>query len=226
MIEEKEIFNEVHNNISMMCQDDCAGADLASAVGLAISNKMKSVCVAPNQVVDVWPWVEKTRVKILSRFYINGAINDNSISDLSEKISTSFRDGADGTIVFVSLRDLPKFAAEIASVRNDLFFNKSFNIGIDINEINVFDWDNVFGILRLLRADSLVLVFDNDNGDKSDFVGRVFAMLNAPRGDWGGGVNFVLRQNVIRIDQAYRLIQQIKPDTLSKTEFFIDNDDA
>ena len=65
MIEDKTIFNEVQNNISMMCQDDCVGADLAAAMGLAIERKMKSVCVAPNRVVEVWPWLEKTKIKII-----------------------------------------------------------------------------------------------------------------------------------------------------------------
>ena len=224
MISEKTIFDEVRDNISLLCRDDCVGADLAAAAGLTISNKMKSVCVTPNQVAEMWPWLEKTKIKIISRFTIDGAINDDFMSGLSEKVSRSFRDGADGAIVFVGMRDLQKFAAEIVNIRDDLFFNKTFNIGIDIDEVNVFDWDLLFGILHLVRADSLVLRFINDTGDKSDFVGRVFAMLNASRGDWGGAVNFVLGQNVVRIDQTFRLIQQIRPDTISKTEFFIDND--
>jgi len=223
MIEEKMIFNEVRDNISMICHDDCSGADLAAAAGKAISNKMRSICVAPNRVVDVWPWLEKTRVKIISRFFVNDSINDDVMSDLSGQISASFRDGADGAIVFVSMHDLPKFTAEIASIRDDLFFNKTFGIGIDIDEVDVFNWNELFGILRLLHANSLVLVFSNDAGNKSDFVGRIFAMLNASRGDWGGAVHFILGPNVMRIDQVYRLIQQVKPETISTTEFFVDN---
>ena len=118
---------------------------------------------------------------------------------------------------------MQKFISGIGSVRNDLFFNKSLNIAIDINDIDVFDWGELFRILRIISADSLVLTFNSDTGDKSDFVGRVFAMLNAPRGEWGGQINFVIGQNVVRIDQTYRLIQQLLPETLSKTEFFIDN---
>lgn len=224
MIDENTIFNELRNNISMMCLDDCNGADLAAAVGVAISNKMKSVCVAPDRVLDIWPWLEKTKIKIIARFVVDGAINEDFISDLSMRVNKSFRDGANGTIIFVSLRDLPKFAAEISGIREDLFFNKSFSIGIDINEVNVFDWNELFGIMQLLRTDSLTLVFNNDTGDKSDFVGRVFAMLNASHGDWLGGINFVMGQNFVRMDQAYRLIQQCSPDALSKTEFFIDNE--
>ena len=221
MIDEKTIFYEVRNNISMMCGDDCSGADLASAMGVAMSNKMRSVCVAPKSVPEVWPWVEKSRVKIISRFVITGAINDDSLSELSTQINTSFRDGADGAIVFMPRRDVSKFATEIVSIRDDLFFNKTFGIGIDINEIGPFDWDELFGFLQILHADSLNLTFNDDTGDKSDFVGRVFAMLNANRGKWGGVVNFILNQNIARIDQVFRLIQNIAPDTAAKTEFFV-----
>ena len=224
MIEEEMIFNEVRNNISLMCSGDCVGADLADAMGRAISNKVKSVCIESEHVVDVWPWLEKTKVNIIARFYVNDSIDDDFISDLSGKISACFRDGANGAMVFISMRNLPKFAAEISSIRDDLFFNKSFNIAIDIDGVDVFDWDELFGILHLLHADSLVLTFNNDTGDKSDFVGRVFAMLNATRGGWCGAINFALGQNMVRVDQVYRLIQSCAPDTISKTEFFIDNE--
>ena len=225
MINEKIIFNEIHNNISLMCRDDCEGADLAAATGLAMSNRMKSICVLPNHVAEVWPWLEKSKVKIIARFFIDRTINDEFMSDFAAGVSGSFRTGADGAIVFLGLRDLDKFAAEIVSIRDDLFFNKSFSIGMDIDEIGPFDWEHLFGILHLVRADSLVLKLAKDTGDKSDFVGRVFAMLNTERGKWAGAVNFVLEQNIVRIDQTFRLIQQLKPETISKTEFFIDNDE-
>jgi hypothetical protein len=66
------------------------------------------------------------------------------------------------------------------------------------------------------------LNFDNDTGDKSDFVGRVFAMLNANRGKWNGVVNFNLGQNIVRVDQVFRLVQNLMPDKIAKTEFFVD----
>lgn len=224
MIDEKEIFNEIHTNISIVCPDDCVGADLAAMAGRAISNKARSICVNPSKIADMWPWLEKVKTKIIARFVVDGAINDNFMSNLSTEINTAFRDGADGAIIFMDVSRLRKFAAEISNVRDDLFFNKSFGVGLDITKIDAFDWENIFGILKLIRADSLCLVFDNDTGNKSDFVGRVFAALNAKRNGWNGNLNFMLGQNIMRIDQTYRLIQQIIPDAVSKTEFFIDTD--
>ena len=55
MIDEKEIFNEVHTNISIVCPDDCVGADLAAMAGRAISNKARSICVNPSKIADMWP---------------------------------------------------------------------------------------------------------------------------------------------------------------------------
>ena len=121
---------------------------------------------------------------------------------------------------------MQKFANGIIGVRESLFFNKSFGVSVDIDEIDSFDWESVFSVLENLRADFLVLVLENDAGDKSDFVGRIFAMLNASRGNWTGRVNFALGQNVLRIDQTYRLVQQLRPDDISDTEFFIDNDNV
>lgn len=224
MIDDDAIFNQVHNNISLMCDDNCVGADLAAAVGFAISNKMNTICVPSQHVSDVWPWVEKTKTKIISRFSVDESITDTVISDLAKSISASFRDGANGALVFVSWCNLPNFAKEIVNIREDLFFNKTFSVGININEIGVFDWAELFGLMHMLQADSLTLVFNDDMGDKSDFVGRVFSMLNTPRGNWTGGVNFILGRNFVRIDQTFRLIQKIMPESISKTEFFIDNE--
>jgi len=223
MIDEKEIFNEVRNNISIICPDDCVGADLAAMVGNAITKKARSICVCPARITDMWPWLEKAKTKIITRFVVDGAINEKFMSDLSTKISTAFHDGADGAVVLMDVNRLRKFVAEVSSIRDDLFFNKAFGIGLDITKIDAFDWENIFGILKLICADSLCLFFDNDTGNKSDFVGRVFAMLNANRNGWDGVVNFMLGQNIVRIDQVYRLVQQMTPDAISKTEFFIGN---
>jgi len=224
MIEEEEIFKEVRNNISVVCGDDCVGADLAAVAGKAVSNKVHSICVLPNRVGEIWPWLENSKIKIISRFFVDGVVNDDFMSDFASNVNATFRDGANGIIVFMDLSRLQKFAVEVTSIRDDLFFNKSFGIGLDINQLNAFDWENIFGILNLIHADSLVLTFDNDTGNKSDFVGRVFAMLNANRGNWGGIVNFMISQNILRLDQVCRLIQQVAPDTFLKTEFFISSD--
>lgn len=210
MIEQDEIFDEVKDNLGLWCETDCSGADLAAAAGVAISNKLHAVCVLPTVIAPIWAWLENTHVKIFGRFYIDGPVDDKFMSDFSSQVSTSFRNGGDGAIVFVRMRDMEQFLSELSCVRDDLFFNKILSIGLDINEIDNDDWENVFRMLQSVRADSLTLFMSHDDGDKSDFVGRVYAMLNANMGEWHGSIGFIAGDDVARVDQVYRLAGQMR----------------
>lgn len=223
MIEQNEIFNEVKDNIGLWCGAECVGADLAAATGMAISNKLHNISVLPNIVSQIWPWIENTNIRIITRFVIDCDINDNFVSDFSSMVSTCFCSGADGAVLFVRMHDLGRFISELAYVRDDLFFNKFLSIGLDINEIDYDDWENVFNMLKLVRADSLTLTLSRDDGDKSDFVGRIYAMLNTDMGDWHGGLHFMLGQNTARIDQVYRLTGQLRPTFVPKMLFWVNN---
>ena len=224
MIEKNEILSEIKDNLALLCGADVMGADLAAVAGLAITNKLHAISVMPDAVAPLWAWLENTNVKIFSRFYVDKKIDDNFMSDLSARIVASFRDGADGATVFVKLRDLRQFVTELKCVRDDLFFNKTLAIGIDINEIDFSDWAGVFESLGDMRADVLTLFLSHDAGDKSDFVGRVYAMLNANMGDWHGALHFVPGKNIDRIDEVYRLITLLRSHMVPKLMFFVEND--
>lgn len=221
MIEQEDIFDEVKDNLGLWCEADCAGGDLAAAAGVAITNKLRAVSVAPSGIAPLWAWLENTKVKIFGRFYIDEKIDDDFMSDFSSRVSASFRDGADGAMVFMRMRDLEQFVSEVACVRDDLFFNKTFSIGLDINEIDSSDWETVFKLLQSVRADVLTLFLSRDDGDKSDFVGRVYAMLNTNMGDWHGALHFMLGKNVARIDQVYRLLYQMRFNQTQKMLFWV-----
>lgn len=224
MIEQSEIFDEVKDNLGLWCGTDCAGADLAAVAGVAITNKLKSVCVAPASIGPLWTWLENARVKIIGRFYVDKKIDDEFMSGFSSDISSAFRMGADGAIVFLQMRDMEKFVNELVFVRDDLFFNKTLSVGLDICEIETNDWDKVFKLLHTVRADSLTLYMSHDDGDKSDFVGRIYAMLNTNMGDWHGALHFVFGKNIIRIDQVYRLTQQIQFNLSQTMLFWVDKE--
>jgi hypothetical protein len=222
MIEQDDIFDEVKDNLGLWCAADCSGADLAAAAGMAISNKLRAVSVPVDAVAPIWAWLENTKVAIYSRFYVDKDIDDNFMSDLSSRISASFRDGADGAIIFIRMCNLENFAKELAYIRDDLFFNKTLAVGLDINEIDYADWESVFKIFKTIRADALTLFLSRDDGDKSDFVGRVYAMLNADWGDWRGALQFVAGQNTNRMDEMYRLVEQLKIDRTPTMLFWVD----
>ena len=223
MMEENDIFDEIKDNMGLWCGADCMGSDLAAAAGMAITNKFNAMSVVSNAVAELWPWIENTNVKIISRFMVDDVLNDDFMSDLLSRISATFHDGANGVIVFVHLRDLQRFVSDLSYIRDDLFFNKTLSIGLDINEIDFDDWNNVFQNLQSVRADSLTLFLSHDDGDKSDFVGRVYAMLRANMGEWHGDLHFMLGKNHARMDQSYRLTEQLRFDMTQKMLFWINN---
>ncbi len=224
MMDKSEIFAEVKDNLAMWCADSCSGADLAAAAGVTIENNLRAISVVPTAIEQLWAWLEKTNVKILGRFYIDSEIDDVFMSDFATRVNMSFHAGADGAIVFMHRKSLDEFVANMSYVRDDLFFNKILSVGLDINEIDYDDWKTVFALLNTLRVDALTLFLSNDDGDKSDFVGRIYSMLESDMGDWHGMLYFVPGKNVARIDQFYRLTEQIRTGMAQKMLFLVNND--
>ena len=224
MIDKQEIFDEVKCNLGLWCNTECVGADLAAAAGIAIANKFQAMSVVSGAVAELWPWIENTDIKIITRFMVDKAPDDDFMSNLASRISASFHDGANGAIIFVHFDDLKHLISELSYIRDDLFFNKTLCVGLDINEIDFDKWGDVFQNMQSVRADSLMLFLSHDDGDKSDFVGRVYAMLNANIGEWGGALHFMLGKNDTRIDQAFRLTEQTRFNMVSKMLFWVEND--
>ena len=223
MIDRNDIFDEVKDNLALWCGGDCAGADLAAVAGTAITNKLFAISVLPGVVSELWPWIENTNIKIITRFIVDQDINDIFMSDFTSRVSAVFREGANGAIVFVHMPDLVTFTSELMCIRDDLFFNKTLSIGLDIGEIDSYDWENVFQVLQSIRADSVTLVLSQDDGDKSDFIGRIYAMLNANMGDWNGALHFILGPNIARIDQVFRLTERLRFNMKSKMLFWVND---
>lgn len=204
---------------ALWCSADSDATDLAQGVSHVLEKNMTDISVVPNSVPIVWPWLENKKVNIFSRFYLS----DNSldaVSEITEKINTSFKHGADGAQIFLSLRNLSAFVSQLYLIRDDLFFNKSVFIGMDIEDIGPFDWKSVFSELKKMRTSGLLLALPKDTGNDSDFVGRLYAALN----EWNADelkLHFMLGKNSERIEQAYRLVQALRPDLLSDVRFFI-----
>lgn len=221
MIDTEFLFRDLDGHLALWCGADARGADLAAMAERAVSGKMPAMSVVPDSVDTVWPWLEKTDVKILARFYLDKFSADaDAMSDLSVRINAAFRRGACGAQIFVRARDIGALAGAIRPVRDDLFFNKELAIGTDIGEIDACEWGGVFDALGRINASRFVLAHAVDAGAKSDFVGRVYGMLDT-RSAWRGGLDFVLGDNAVRIDQAWRLICGMRPDLSGDVRFFI-----
>ncbi len=222
MIDRNMIFDLVGNDAALWCGADMEAADLAQAVDFAIVNNLQMMSVAPGMVETIWPWIEATQIKIMPRFYLaNKKISEQQISDVTVRINAALKQGASGAQVFLPYSALAGLVEQTHIIRDDLFFNKDLSIGLDLGEIGPFDWDVLYANLRKINASSVVFVFTRDTGDKSDFVGRMYAMLNA----WGAenkfGLHFAFGANFMRIEQAKRLTERVCPELVGRLKFWV-----
>ena len=136
MIDIKEIFDndEVAKKISLWLGGDVDATELAGAAEYAVETNVGAVSVVPRDVKTVWPWLEKTKIKIMPRFVLNSA-GGRSISDVAIDINSAFKNGANGAQIILQLNDLARFADSINAVRNDLFFNKDLSIGLGVFDV-------------------------------------------------------------------------------------------
>lgn len=193
--------------------------DLAAMVQDALAADVRLLSCAPDSVGTLWPWLEKTGVKILPRFYCAAGVRDADMSDVVTRINTSFKAGAVGAVVFVRAADIEKFASQIGVVRDDLFFNKQMILGVDINEIGPFDWGRLFAALRRVRADGVMLALPSFDGDKSDFVGRMYAAMSA--WDFDGALHLYCAGAGVPMEQATRLISAMRTDVAARTVIYL-----
>ena len=152
---------------------------------------------------------------------ISKKITEDKISDVTVRINTCLRQGADGAQVFLSYDALAGLVEQTHIVRDDLFFNKDLSIGMDVGEIGPFDWVGVFENLRKINASSVIFVFTHDTGDKSDFVGRIYGMLNAWDVANKFSLQFAFGPNLLRIEQTLRLVQRVRPNLMDGLRFWV-----
>ena len=125
MIDKSVIFDLVGTKAGLWCGADMDATDLADAVHVADVQKVPVISVVPNVVQTVWPWMEAGDIKIMSRFYLDGKkITEDKISDITVRINTSLRQGANGAQIFLSYPALAGLVEQTHVVRDDLFFNK------------------------------------------------------------------------------------------------------
>lgn len=227
MINLESFFDEMSANMALWCDGGHDSGELARIASVAAGQTMPVISALPGDVQMLWTWLEKTSVCIYTRFYLppRGARDVSVISDLTQRINAAFKQGAHGAQIFMRASDLADFANQIGAVRDDLFFNRGLAIGIDISDVGPFDWETVFDALRRLRAKALVLVLARDTGDKSDFVGRLYAAVNAA-GAAKCDLHFVLGDNPVRIEQAMRMVRAIRPQMAAGVRFFVSDGDA
>ena len=220
MIEANEIFLNEDTRLALwaeMAQDTNEIALLADKI---VQSKTPVVSVPPEMVKDIWTYLEKTPVEIFTRFsFVPLKKNfDNDMDDLIKDVSKICKSGADGVQLFVKMRDFYKFMDVLSIVRNDLFFNHKLSICMDIEDIDINDLSGFFQKLNEVQVDSFGLTFYEDMENRSDFIGRIYALLE--QWNFNGELHFILLDNLDRVDQVVRLTEILQPDLISKTKFF------
>lgn len=222
MMEKNTIFDEYSGNVALWCPSGIEATDLAAMVDFLTQQNISVMSIPADAVEMVWPWIEDKNVKIMSRFYFpDNVISERQISDVTVRINSSFKHGATGAQVFLPYAALNDLVQQTHIIRDDLFFNKFLSIGIDISEINSSDWLDLFDNLIKINASALTLVLTKDDGNKSDFVGRIYGMLTQWKDDNKFDLHFAFGPNLFRAEQAIRLVEIIKPDLMKGLKFFV-----
>lgn len=222
MIEENAFLKQIEGMHALWCGADMEAGELAQAVGQVGPKKIGMVSVSPDSVATVWPWLERDNIKIISRFYFSDKkISEKQISDITVRINNAFKRGACGAQIFLPYAALADLVEQMYVIRDDLFFDKDLSIGVDVAEFGPYDWADLFVQLRRLNATSVVFALTKDAGDKSDFVGRIYGMLNAWDADNKFDLHFAFGPNFMRIEQALRLVQSVRPELVGRLKFWV-----
>ncbi len=222
MIEADEIFSDSDKRIALWCNGAEDTSDLAVLADNIAENKINLVSVPENNLRFMWTYLENSGVKILTRYVFETLHRDidNDVSVMSEKIISMQRQGAHGVQIFIKMRDFEQVIDLLATIRDDLFFEHDLCIFLNIQEVNANEWAMVFAKLREIRANSFGLLFNEDMGNRSDFIGRIYGMLD--NWDFDGDLQFVMGNNFDRIDQVIRLVESGRPELADKLHFFLE----
>ena len=221
MIKTNYFFDDIHEITCAWVMDvEHDDVELARIVDMVVENNMKKISLPVGLVQKIWPWTEDKNIEILGRFVFVKDSNDDSVmSSLVEGIMEGFHNGLSGAQVFVNLSDLEDFVQDILPVRDDLFFRRHFSVAINIDDKVAPDWSVASKALKELRVDSLLIVAHGDVfNTKSDFVGRVFDMLN----NWSADceLHMMFDNNMMRVSQVLRLVRKIQPNLVPKLRVF------
>ena len=207
----------------MWCDDARDTADIAVLANDIIENKISLVSVPSSIVSFIWTYLEKSKVKIFSRHYFE-TLNknfDKDVSNLSEKIMADYKNGAHGIQLFIKIRDFDRLVNLLTVIRDDLFFEHDLCLVLDVEDLGVDNIDLIFRKLKDIRANAFGIRLSEDMGVRSDFIGRIYGILD--KWDFDGDLHFMLKNNFERIDQSIRLIESLRPELVNRVHFFLEN---
>ena len=222
MIEMNDIFSDSDKRVAIWCEGVADTNDLAMMCDHVASSNVRLVSVPPEATKDVWAYLEKSKVKILTRYVVNSNSKnlDSEMFKLGGDIVSVCKNGASGVQLFIKMHDFESVINALQVVRDDLFFGHDLSIVVDTADLDMNNLGFMFQKLRDIRADSFALTLNEDAGNRSDFVGRIYALLQ--QFNFDGELHFMLGNNFDRIDQVIRLTEILRPELKEKLRFFLD----
>ncbi|MDR2412630.1 MAG: hypothetical protein LBD50_00260 [Rickettsiales bacterium] len=224
MIDKECLFNEIKNSLALKCRAYNDATDLINMAETVVLEKIPVISAPPESIGSLWAWLEKEPVKIWGVFCLEmpkESEREQVMSNLSSDINQSFKKGADGAQIFIKYSELESFVSELLPIREDLFFNKGLCIGLNLDEIAPSEWTNVFLQLKIIRADALMLGLSGNKKNNAGFVGHIYGLMEHFDPDFGGELHFSFGNDYVKIEQAWRLAEKMRPELAKRLKFFL-----
>ncbi len=221
MIKTDEIFDPIDDISCAWVPNGTEVSELAVISEFVVEKHMQYLSLPAGTVGTVWPWLENDSVGMLVRLgFAHDVSPDTAMSGLAANVTDAFRHGASGIQVFVHYSDIPAFIEMMQQMRDDLFFERYFSVAINIDEVPSNDWVGVFEMLKKIRPNSILIIADGDSfNPKSDFLGRVYAMLEKWNLDFA--LHIMFGKNMMRVSHVLRLVQKMQPKLMPDFRVFI-----
>ena len=102
MISTETFFEKIKHRMILWCNAVTDAGDMALVAQYVLDNNFKVISLVPDSVPVMWPWLEHENVQIWARFYLaDKKITEQQISDVTVRINTVLKQGADGAQVFL-----------------------------------------------------------------------------------------------------------------------------
>lgn len=209
-----------NSQIAMWCNRVDDTNDLAGMADKIIQLRVDTISACFDNVADLWPWFENMGIKLYTRFDFAPTKFETDFNELIKKVNVACKTGASGVQIFLNMRNFDRFIEGLLVVSEDLFYERDLSVCVDINDIDINNLGKFFEKLRSVNASSLGITFNKDTGKKSDFMSRIYALLN--EWDFDGVLHCISIEDKLRIAQVMRLVETVKPKIYEDLRFFIE----
>ena len=238
MIDYTKTLSDAKSRLALSCWGEMDATELIKTADLAAREKIPAVSAEPDYVHMLWSWLEKTKTEIFSRIdgkpkpesrRAKGEDQDAFAARLSEKISATFKNGADAVQLMMAKEDIGSFVSALFPVHNDLFFGRKLFIGLDFNSVDYYDWENIFFQMDKIGASGILLDASRaaeaprrrpKDQNPDDIVGRLFGLFDSLPTGFSGKIQFS-GLDMAGIEATLRLCDKMRSDIAKNLLFFI-----